>query len=336
MNDEITPEEAREEYERRQRGKSNGASSNQSSILGQLLNNQIGWLKGGARGAAQSIGDIGASIGNLPAQGVEHFTGKRPYSIPHPQLLNEHPTSFGESFGQKAGKNLPRWAIEAYLAHRIAPIGGRNPLLRIGAGGAGGAGVGYAANEENRASGAGEGLGIGLAEGLGSEFPLFARQATKGFRGGEKGIGKHGIEGFHISPEVMDKYNHLSTLPEFASEKPYLDLLLGETAEGKYTTSHHFQSHLKSMARDFKKQGKNVLAKRVSDMAHDVSSGIRERTAEAGHPEIGEQLQRASDLTRRHYKTKPYVSALLKSLGIGSGIGGGAYATKKIYDYLSK
>jgi len=173
--EDISPEEASAELARRQ-----SKSSEPKSGFGQAVEGQKGWITGLARGLGQSIGDVGASIGNVPADAMESMGYERPYTIPHPSLRNTEPTGFGEMIGQQAGEALPRIGFEAALGNRLGTLGGRSGMARVGLGGLGGGLAGALAKEGERKQGALEGAGAGLVGGALTEYPLFQKQAARG------------------------------------------------------------------------------------------------------------------------------------------------------------
>lgn len=294
--------------------------SNSPSALSSFADANVGWIKGLTRGVGQSIGDILASIGNLPAQGIEALSGKRPYNIPHPDLLNKQSAGLGESLGQMFGQRLPKWALEAYLADRVAPFAGNNLFGRIALGGAQGATTGFAANEGSRQKGAEEGLGIGLGEGVFSEFPLRYAQAGKPFQKIEKAINKKGIDGFNLTPEQFEKTKGF--LERYSEDEEATKNLLEQVQTGKYSPVFNTQSRLGEIQRALSKGtvDEKVLGKKVGNLRKDINvNTIQANLKNKGAPEYAQKLQMTQDRFRRYHKAKPYVQAAgLGAAALGS------------------
>jgi hypothetical protein len=139
--------------------------------LGQGYLNYAG---GALRGMGQSIGDLGASALNAPISLAEYASGHKIPHVPHPNLVNQHPGSFGESLGQNLGQLAGGLALPGGAGMKAAQLAGKGyqalrggeqlPLIaRLLAGGAGGAAEGALGNEENRTLGAELGGLLGTA-----------------------------------------------------------------------------------------------------------------------------------------------------------------------------
>jgi hypothetical protein len=143
-------------------------------LLESLGKGYLNYYGGALRGMGQSLGDVGASALNLPISGLEHLTGHKLPHVPHPHLINAHPTSLSESLGQNigqlgAGLGLPgglgfKGAQLANRGYQALRAGKKLPLIgKLLGAGAGGALEGYAGNEENRPLGATLGAITGTA-----------------------------------------------------------------------------------------------------------------------------------------------------------------------------
>lgn len=161
-----------------------GTSSNMSSSA-QLPQDEPGFFKnlsqgylnyasGALRGMGQAAGDLGASAINWPISGIEHLIGRKLLHVPHPDLINKNPDSFGESIGQTLGQLTGGLALPGGTGMKAAQLAGKGykalhagrelPLIgKLLAGGAGGALEGAAGNEENRALGGALGSIAGTA-----------------------------------------------------------------------------------------------------------------------------------------------------------------------------
>lgn len=149
----------------------------QPGLLGKALEGYKNYAGGILRGAGQGFGDIGASVGNLGISGLEHLSGRKLPHIPHPNLINEHPGSFGESVGQTLGQLVPAITPGVGGFKAASLIGkGAPAVAKLLAGAGAGAATGYASNEDNRNLGAGLGAAGGL---LGAAAPI-AKSFTLG------------------------------------------------------------------------------------------------------------------------------------------------------------
>ncbi len=140
-------------------------SNKERGFLNSLGHGAWNFTKGFGKGAAQEIGDLGASAINWPISGVEYLSGHRLPHVPHPSLINKNPDSLGESIGQGLGQFTGAFALPGgaglkavHLANRgYQAIRGAKELPLIGkllAGATGGAVEGAAGNEKNRKFGA--------------------------------------------------------------------------------------------------------------------------------------------------------------------------------------
>jgi hypothetical protein len=170
-------------------------SNESSSTANTLANEQGGWLKGLGQQGLNSLGNLGASLGNLPAQGIEKLGFDKPYNIHHPKDLPPA-QNLGEIGGRSIAKSLPTLlpfagaAGTASLIPKAAEEAGLIAKLihggaRLGGGGLGGAVTGGAINEGHRKEGAKEGAiegvaGIAIPEILGFGLNgIIGRDATK-------------------------------------------------------------------------------------------------------------------------------------------------------------
>lgn len=126
------------------------------SALKRAAKTGINYEKGLGLGALQGFGDVGASIGNVPSNIIEHFTGKKPYHIPHPNLRQYYPEGSAGNIGGNIGEFVGGTAVpvsgvasKAYKAGRYIP-GVKGALARVGLGGTSGGLIGAASNEDDR------------------------------------------------------------------------------------------------------------------------------------------------------------------------------------------
>jgi hypothetical protein len=167
----------------------------QEGLLQSLGHGYKNYAKGVLHGAGQAIGDIGSSAINYPISLAERVSGNQLPHVPHPNLINKNPESFGESLGQTLGQAFGGLAVPGGAALKGAQLaekgyqalraGRELPALgkMIGAG-LGGAAEGYLGNEENRPLGAkiGAALGAGgqgIASGLNFAKSLKSKNIAK-------------------------------------------------------------------------------------------------------------------------------------------------------------
>lgn len=167
--------------------------------------NAIGKIpEGFARGAIQGIGDTGASIANAPISIAEHLSGHKLPHVPHPNLLNENPSSVGESAAQTLGNFAGGLVGPGGVALKGVQLAGKGykalnagkelPLIaKMLAGSAGGAAEGALGNESNRMLGAELGGALG---GLG-QAAISALNFAKG------------IKSKNIAKSITDEMNRL-------------------------------------------------------------------------------------------------------------------------------
>lgn len=135
------------------------------SLLSRLGRGYLNYAGGALRGMGQAAGDLGASALNAPISIAEYLSGKHIPHVPHPHLINENPTSLGESVGQTLGQFTGGLALPGGAGVKAAQLAGKGysalragkqiPLIgKLLAGGLGGAAEGALGNEENRTLGA--------------------------------------------------------------------------------------------------------------------------------------------------------------------------------------
>jgi hypothetical protein len=154
-------------------------NTNNPGLIKSALQGYGNYAKGAIKGMGQSLGDIGASVANVPISVAEYLSGRQLPHVPHPNLVSENPDSLSESIGQNIGQlggaliapggagfkaaQLANRGYQAVRAGRELPL-----ISRILAGSAGGAIEGAAGNENNRMEGAEVGAALG---GLGHAIP---------------------------------------------------------------------------------------------------------------------------------------------------------------------
>lgn len=210
-----------EELEKIAGGNQQPSNDEEPGFLKSLGHGYLNYAGGALRGMGQAVGDLGASALNAPISGMEYLSGHKIPHIPHPNLINEHPSSFGESLGQNLGQLTGGLALPGGAGMKAAQLAGKGyqalrageqlPLIgRLLAGGAGGATEGALGNEENRTLGAELG---GLAGAAGHAIPSainFAKSMSS------KNIAKH------VTDEVKrlnEHFNERFTSPLVAGEE---------------------------------------------------------------------------------------------------------------------
>lgn len=135
--------------------------------LAHQLSERLGPVSAASLGTYQGLGDIGASVGNIPAQGIEQFTGNRPYSIPHPDLRSSYPQGY-EGLGM-AAEIAPQFAIPGGASLRALKAV-NNPYGKALLSSAGAGLTSAAMNEGNRLISGIGGAALGAVPGIISPF----------------------------------------------------------------------------------------------------------------------------------------------------------------------
>lgn len=305
-------------------------------FLKSLGQGYLHYAKGALRGTGQAIGDLGASAINWPISGIEKLTGSHIPHVPHPQLINPNPSSFGESLGQNLGQLFGGVALPGGAGFKTAQLANRGyqalrggkqlPLIgKLLAGGAGGALEGAAGYEGNRPLGAEIG---GLLGGLGHAIPgaiNFGRSLSS------KGIAKQISEevsklGQHFNERFT---NHLEAGEQagankfLRSEKGNLNLLK-KAGEGKLayglekfndnptlSNAHKAQSDLNKIVNKYSRSKEGSLESDVYDEALKLKNRLLKKISESfeksGTKEHGESYQK----TRADYASEvgPYLNS---------------------------
>ena len=128
-----------------------------------FLNNAMDYEKALGLGLIQGAGDVGASIGNFPASIYEHFTGKKPYDIPHPSLQQYYPEGMAGNIGSKIGEGIGSLVAPGGITYKALKAF-NNPLAKALAGGFAGGLSGAASNENDR-------MGSGIIGATGPQGP---------------------------------------------------------------------------------------------------------------------------------------------------------------------
>lgn len=156
-----------EELERIASGSNTQSQSppQETGFFKKLGQGYLNYAGGALRGMGQAAGDLGASALNAPISGLEYFSGHKIPHVPHPHLINEQPSSLGESVGQNLGQLTGGLALPGGAGVKAAQLAGKGysalragkelPLIvKLLTGIGGGAAEGALGNEDNRMLGA--------------------------------------------------------------------------------------------------------------------------------------------------------------------------------------
>jgi len=329
-------------------GKMEGSSSEPQGqehpgLLKSLGQGYLNYAKGALRGMGQAAGDFGASTVNWPISGIEKLTGAHIPHVPHPNLLNEHPGSLGESIGQNVGQfgamlGLPggvgvKAAQLANKGYQALRAGQKLPLIgKLLAGGAGGALEGAAGNEENRPLGAKIGAvlgagGQGAASALGFAQGIRSKNIANQVKNEFERLGQHFNERFtgHLAAGEEAGANKFMR-PEKANMK-----LLKKAGEGKLayglekfnenptrSNAHQAQSDLNKIVKKYSRSKEGTLESDVHSEALKLKNRLLKKISEgfekAGAKEHGEGYQQsrvdyANEMAP--YLDSPTINALL-------------------------
>lgn len=211
-----------EELERIAGGNNQPQTQEEPGFFRKLGRGYLNYAGGALRGMGQAVGDLGASALNAPISGIEYLSGQKIPHVPHPHLINENPTSLGESVGQTLGQLTGGMALPGGAGLKAAQLAGKGysalragkqiPLIgKLLAGGLGGAAEGALGNEDNRMMGAELGALLGGAgQGISS--------AVNAYRG---------IKSSNIAKQISDE---MSRLGEHFNERFTGHLNAGEEA----------------------------------------------------------------------------------------------------------
>lgn len=181
-----------DELEKIVNGQNASSKSNDGpGLIGSPFYGDLPFTKSLKKGFLQGVGDLGASALNAPISAAEWaFNTKLPH-VPHPHLINEHPSGLSESVGQTLGQLGSGFALPGGAAVKGAQYanklykgykaGKELPLIgKLLAGTAGGAAEGGLGSEGNRMQGAGIGALLGAgAQGAQSAYNLFSGLKSK-------------------------------------------------------------------------------------------------------------------------------------------------------------
>lgn len=271
--------------------------------LGQGYLNYAG---GALRGMGQAAGDLGASAINWPISGIEKLTGAHIPHVPHPDLINKNPGSFGESVGQTLGQLTGGLALPGGAGMKAAQLAGKGyqalrsgkqlPLIgKLLSGGAGGALEGAAGNEENRGLGGALGSIAGTA---GYAIPA-AFQFAKSL--GSKSIAKNIQEEVgRLGEHFRERFNSHLLAGEEAGANKFLKgekgnlKLLKKAGEGKLayglekfnesptlTNAHKAQSDLNKIVSKYSRSKEGSLEADVYEEALKLKNRLLKKISES-------------------------------------------------------
>ena len=323
-----------------------GASHKQEEpgFIKKLGQGYLNYAGGALRGMGQSIGDLGASAINAPISGIEYLSGHNLPHVPHPNLINQNPESFGESVGQTLGQLAGGFALPggagikgAQLAekgYKAFNSGKQLPLVgKLLAGGSAGAAEGALGNEQDRMLGAklggilgggAQGASSALNFGRGIKSSNIAKQIENEM----SNIGEHFKERFtHHLTEGEEAGANRFLNPEHKAKIP----LLKKAGEGKLTygiekfnenptlqNAHKAQSDLNKIVSKYSKSKEGSLESDVYDEALKLKNRMLKKISEAfeksgaGHHGEGYQKTRVDYATQAApYLESPAIRGLL-------------------------
>jgi len=324
----------------------------------------LNYAGGALRGMGQAVGDLGASTLNAPISGLEYLSGHKIPHVPHPNLINEHPGSLGESVGQTLGQLAGGFALPGGAGVKAAQLAGKGysalragkelPLIgKLLAGSMGGAAEGALGNEENRTlgaelggllGGAGQGVasGINLAKNIRSKNIAqhvsdevarmnqhFSNRFESALQGGEEAGANKFLKGEKTNLQLLKKEGnakHVYALEKF-NENPTLK------------NAHEAQRDLAKIERKYKNSQDNKLETDIYKTALKTKNRLLQKISEAfeksGAKEHGESYHSA----RGEYLTEavPYLEspAIQGLLGRGKS-GAQTVRPKEFADKLLK
>lgn len=285
-------------------------------------------------GVGQEVGDIGASIANIPAATTEFFTGKRPYNVPHPdfekklepglknkllfgggQLLADIPALMaGEGLiGSGLGKLGETLTKEQFYNSMYPSL-----LNRMGAGALTGAAIG----ENKEGGGRALNAALGGILPLASEIPIFKRQAEKPFKKTEEVLRSTGLKGFNLSPETKADFASRMKMESVKPVKEELQDLFKKTASGEYKDLHNLQSRIGKISSKIYKQDE-LQSHLLGELRKKIINDMQKHAFTSGAPEAAAHMIRGQKQYKQYKELQPYVKKVLKYLG-GGALGGGA------------
>lgn len=311
----------------------------QGNYFANLARAVPGWAKGLTRGVGQTIGDVSASIGNLPAEIIERSTGKRPWTIPHPDLLNKNSGSISEMIAERIGKEAPYWipgglgikaASGANKLYRAANAGRQLPLLtRIGIGTGTSGLAGAAINDENRALGAAEGAATyAIPATIGGAKKLLSKNLAKGIQEEYSRLGEHFAPRFNEpilageksgANEFLKKQSaDLKLLKTNKEDRSLVDALENYNKKPSISGGHNAQSLLGAIERKYQYAKKGTKEHRIFEEAKKTKNRLNQNISEsfekAGSGEHGKSYQKAREdfaKSSAHYLNNPTIADLI-------------------------
>jgi hypothetical protein len=262
-------------------------------------------------GLAQGAGDIGASIGNYPADIYKHFTGKKLYHIPHPSLQQYYPEGKSGEVGSSIGESIGSFAGPGGIAFK-ALKSVNNPLVRGLVGSGTGGILGAASNEKDRlggglagaAIGGGTALGSsliqglrsltssGLAKKLSADKALSKQLAKKEYGKLFSDVSERGIESIK-APKIDSKRIIEHSLPRY--HEALIDFKNNPTVE----SAHWAQSDLGHLKRNLEKLD---ASRGLTSAEHKTYKEVLSAQDKIKKSMFSDELQNHPDLAERYNK----------------------------------
>lgn len=306
-----------------------------------FLGNYADYAKGAGLGIAQGLGDVAASVANVPASLIDKLTGLNT-KTPHPSLQKYYPEgvwgNLGSTLGNLEGQVIGPGGV-AFKALRAV----NNPLAKALLGASGGGLLGAATNEGDRigsgitgaALGSVGGLAGNILKGLGNIAPLTKSIASSPYVKKAAYMEKHGLGShLYVTPKYLEDAenimrNHPGEIPVEAIED-----VIPLAHAGEHDAIHAVQSTLKSLGRDLSKKGgvPGKLGEKYHALAEKIMGDVNEQMKVMGHSKAVKLEEQGKKRYSRYYKQAPLRKLAAKTgagaLGLGSGYEGLKYLLK--------
>jgi hypothetical protein len=296
-----------------------------------FFGNYADYAKGAGLGIAQGLGDVAASVGNFPGAVYEHFSGKTPYHIPHPNLQKYYPEGGWGQLGSTLGNIEGQFIGPGGIAFKALKAF-NNPLAKALMGGSTGALAGAASNEGDRIGsgllggvlGAGLPLSQTIMKGLGNTFPITKSIASSPYVKKAEYLKEHGLgSGLYVKPKYLHEAKSLMQSSGIMPEAIEHTLPLAHA--GEHDAIHAVQSTLKSIGRDLSRKGgvEGRLGEKMHGLAEKIMGNVNDQMKLMGHQKAIQLEEQGKKRYARYYKQKPARDVALK-YGAGlTGLGGG-------------
>lgn len=292
-----------------------------------FMKNALDYEKAYGLGLLQGGGDVGASIGNFPADIYEHFTGKQPYHIPHPNLKQYYPEGTAGKIGSTLGEGIGQLAIPGTGTLKAVKAV-NNPIVKALMGMGVGGLTNAAANEGDRIGSGVTGAALGgagsaagsIAKGI-SEVPWTKGMASKSLKIAEQLAGKRGIDNIQIPKDIFAESKDF--LPKNLPNKKLLDA----AKTGDYKKLFTLQSDLGKISRELQKSSsgaERLHGFQASDLRERLLDSMKEHLSSQGHEDIADLLTKGQKKYAQHMKyvhpmTKDLPKKALSAVGLGTG-----------------